>query len=74
MSAIFIFGKADMIRSETVSDHQVPTSNKLTQQYTKFSYQNEITVPISDEEKGLVQLLPVYKKENAPQIKLLPIH
>ncbi|WP_342435452.1 hypothetical protein NSS79_17415 [Paenibacillus sp. FSL L8-0436] len=73
-TAVFIFGKSDTLNeqfvespivdnvsSELVSDSHLPTSDR-----------NLIEVPVVDEDKGLVQLIPIYKNEDAPQIKLLP--
>ncbi|ASA23356.1 hypothetical protein B9T62_22640 [Paenibacillus donghaensis] len=84
-SAVFVFGKLDThneqfvespkinnISSELVSDYHIPTENKLTQQDKEVSYRNPIEVPVVDEDKGPVQLLPIYMKEDTPRIKLLP--
>jgi len=78
LSIIFIYGNSATTNQQPVgsieinngssvalNDGYIPIENKLNQP-------NPLVVPITDEEKDPVQLLPNYKKEDTPQIKLLP--
>ncbi len=51
--------------SVALNDGYIPIENNLDQE-------NPLIVPITDEEKAPVQLLPNYKQEDTPRIKLLP--
>ncbi|MNC09303.1 hypothetical protein D3C75_569230 [compost metagenome] len=78
LSALFIFGNIDTAHEQSVelaktnnvnstlhSDYRTPTENRVTPH-------NSLEAPIIDEEKTPVQLLPIYKEEDTPRIKLLP--
>lgn len=78
LSIIFIYGNSATTNQQPVgsieinndtsvaiNDRYIPIDNNLDQP-------NPLVVPITDEEKAPVQLLPNYKQEDTPRIKLLP--
>ncbi|MBY9081806.1 hypothetical protein KIH86_20170 [Paenibacillus sp. HN-1] len=76
--ALFILGNIDTAHEPSVEsaktnnvnstlhfNYRTPTENKLTPH-------KSLEVPIIDEEKTPVKLLPIYKEEDTPRIKLVP--
>ncbi|WP_342423457.1 hypothetical protein [Paenibacillus sp. FSL E2-0178] len=57
--------------SAPVIAHPISTDNKLSRRHEEASEQN-LTIAVVDSGKGPVQLIPVYKNGDTPQIELVP--
>lgn len=57
--------------SAPVIAHHISTDNKLSRRHEEASEQN-LTIAVVDSGKSPVQLIPVYKNGDTPQIELVP--
>ncbi|MEK5237403.1 hypothetical protein NST99_17085 [Paenibacillus sp. FSL L8-0470] len=73
-TTVFVFGKSDTLNEQYVESPMIDnvSSELISDSQLPISDRNLIEVPVVDEDKGLVQLIPNYKEEDAPPIKLLP--
>ncbi|MEK3686169.1 hypothetical protein [Paenibacillus sp. FSL R10-2736] len=87
VSAVFFFGRPDAPNeasehnvealkyynnsSAPVIAHPISTDNKLSRRHEEASEQN-LTIAVVDSGKSPVQLIPVYKNGDTPQIELVP--